>query len=418
MKRPSRAARASSSTAPASPVRTGRLRRWLGVVVLGLLLVFAGGWGARWAMRAAARRALERRQLEDASLWLDRLDRWGGSGATEWLLRARVLRRMGQVSGALASLEQAAAAGADESDLLRAAVLARAQAGQLPDDARVLRELLAQSPGESQEIYEAFALGRVSTGRVTDAVQVLDDWQRDFPADPLPHYVRGVLQRDIGWSHKAEAEFRAALALDPHHSDAARELAVLVMRSQHYDEAIPLFHTALSGAGDNLPAHVGLAHCHRMLGATTTARQILLPLVAGRHPDVGALAELGRLELMEGHYDAALDLLAQARRTLPRNSEINYAYASALAALGRHEAAATSFRFAIEARRSVRRIAELMELLKSHPDNPDLRCEIARLSLEYGEPRDAAGWAQSVLDRDPQNAAALEIMELLRNTTR
>lgn len=67
-----------------------------------------------------------------------------------------------------------------------------------------------------------------------------------------------------------------------------------------------------------------------------TRPEILTPVVDTNRPDVGVIAELGRIELMEGNYDSVLQHFESARRIMPRNSEINYAYASTLAALARH----------------------------------------------------------------------------------
>lgn len=393
------------------PSALHRRRFWVLIGLLFLSMLAAGWWrGKRYGVDQA-RAALTRGETAAAIEWIRWSDRYVGATADSRLVLAKSERRLGNLEACELNLQAAAALGADMSSLLREQLLLRAYVGQLDNPAQYLDQLLASDPDDQSDVYESFARGYLTTGKLEEARRLATDWSQRLPTDPLPHYFLGVMQRDVGWSGEASGEFREALRRDPRHAESALELAILTMRNHRYEEAIPLYETALAKAPLDVRARVGLAHALRMLGDTRAAREALTPVVDTTRPDVGVIAELGRIDFMEGHYESALKHLESARRILPRNSEINYAYASTLAALARHEEAKEPFEWAIEGRRSNRKIAELGELVKSRPDDLSLRCDIAALSLRFGDPRAALGWAQSALQRNPDYPPAKQLVE-------
>ncbi|MFM7843158.1 MAG: tetratricopeptide repeat protein [Planctomycetota bacterium] len=381
-------------------------QRWFILVALPILLLFLGWWrGGPWS-QSLARRALLRKDFGSAARWLDRTERYFGVTTELLLLRARLARQEGRIADCRRQLELAQRAGGNDLALLREQLLLQAQLGELRGYEAYYRQLVAEPADEAFVVHEAFAIGLLITGRVNESVEIVERWQQEAPQDAQPHYLLGIMQRDIGWPGKARDEFRAALRLQPDHSQAALELAVQLTRSHQYLEAGPYYAIALRNSLTEPQARVGLAHCQRMVGNTQAARQTLEPLIEQPRPNLGAMAELGSLELMDGNYEKSLQWTARARAIMPRNSELNYTYAAALAALVRHAEANNAFQFAIEARRASRRVKNLTEIAGAHADDPAISVELAQIAREFGDPGDAARWTQRALQQDPQYAPA------------
>lgn len=407
----------ASASPDAGRAAPNRRRLWILVAVLVVGLLAIGWWrGQRYGLDQA-HAALRRGEPSVAMDWIRWSDRYVGTTADSRLLLAKVERRLGHLEASEMSIQAAAALGADMPNLLREQILLRAQLGQLDNPSQYLEQLLPSDVDDQSEVYESFARGYLLTGKLDDAHRLVTSWSERLPQDPLPHYFLGVMQRDLGWSSEAVGEFREALRRDPRHAQSALELAILTMRNHRYVEAIPLYETALAKDPNDVRARVGLAHSLRMLGETRAAREALTPVVNITRPDIGVIAELGRIDLMEGNYEKALQHFESARRLMPRNSEVSYAYASTLAALARHNEAKSPFEFAIEGRRANRKIAELGELVKARPDDLALRCDIAALSLRYGDPRAAMGWAQSALQKNPDYEPAKQIVEQIQSAS-
>lgn len=377
-------------------------QRWFLLVALPTLLLLLGWWrGGPWT-QSLARQALLRKDFVSAARWLNQTERYFGVTTNTLLLRARLARQQGRIADCQRQLELAQRAGGNDLAVLREQLLLQAQLGELRGYQAYYRQLVTEPAEESVVVHEAFAIGLLVTGRVNEAVEIVERWQTEAPQDAQPHYLLGILQRDIGWPSKARDEFREALRLQPDHPQAALELAVQLTRTHEYVEAGSYYAIALRNPLTEPQARVGLSHCQRMVGNTQAARQTLEPLVEQPRPNLGAMAELGSVELMDGNYEKSLQWTARARAIMPRSSELNYTYAAALAALGRHQEAEAAFKFAIEARRASRRVKNLTEIAGAHADDPAISVELAQIALEFGEPGDATRWTQRALQQNPQ----------------
>ncbi|MFM9115823.1 MAG: hypothetical protein ACKOU6_06630, partial [Planctomycetota bacterium] len=238
-------------------------QRWFILVALPILLLFLGWWrGGPWS-QSLARRALLRKDFGSAARWLDRTERYFGVTTELLLLRARLARQEGRIADCRRQLELAQRAGGNDLALLREQLLLQAQLGELRGYEAYYRQLVAEPADEAFVVHEAFAIGLLITGRVNESVEIVERWQQEAPQDAQPHYLLGIMQRDIGWPGKARDEFRAALRLQPDHSQAALELAVQLTRSHQYQEAVPYYAIALRNSLTEPQARVGLAHCQR-----------------------------------------------------------------------------------------------------------------------------------------------------------
>ncbi len=160
-------------------------------------------------------------------------------------------------------------------------------------------------------------------------------------------------------AEEAEAELRAALALDPKFAPAYVNLADL-LRAQHQDaQAEQVLH-------DGLRQAPGAAALHYALGLTLVR--------LGRHAD--ALAELER-----------------AAKLAPDDARFAYVYAVALNGAGKTTAA----------------IAEVDRALAREPDNRDLLNAAFTFRRDSGDVAGAHGYAERLVERHPDDPDSVQL---------
>lgn len=356
-----------------------------------------------------ARQALARYDAERARVWLDWAERFGGESAEIALWRARVFRRLGRLDATRAALERALQLGAPRERLERENWLALAQAGQLREAEPQLPLLLTQPGDDGPEICEAYVLGYLRTFRHAQAERLLQAWMQDWPDQARPYVLRGRLYLVQQQTRKAEADFRSALARDPHCAEAAVELAE-ILRSEHRPaEARPLFAQFLHDRQVGTRARVGLAACLKALGQAESARQVLAEALSAAPEDGVVLRELGRTELEGGHFAAAE---AYLRRALPltRDDEVRYLLAQALQGQGKSEQAKPLFEEVRRTREAFRELQRLEDELVKSPGNPALLTQMGALLLEHADPEEGVVRLLAALDRDPQAVEARRLL--------
>lgn len=281
----------------------GELRRALVRVLLDLeqserALALAQGFPELDALRARALHALGR--LEEALPLLER------GGADELLLAADALDALGRQEGVAAVLARAEALlGAEHPAALVLRGRERARAGRHEEAADCFRRARAADPLDARAL---FGLGRalVFLGRREEGLAVLEEHRRLLPLldrlefaraglalDPAHapnHAALGDVERELGRTDAAEAEYRAALAL-------ARG-----------DEVVPV---ALRLAR--------LLDEDRADGAAAIA---LLRAAQERSPDVRLAVREGDLLEARGERDAAVEAWRRAARSRPGDPAI------------------------------------------------------------------------------------------------
>lgn len=349
-----------------------------------------------------ARRSLAEHDVQQALVWLhgaERLDR--DRGKTQfWLARAH--RRLGQSEQVREHLARALRLGHSAEAIEREEVLTLAQAGQLdPADPRV-STLMLDARGDTLEIYEAVVRGYLETFHVGPALVLLDAWEADAPADPQSHFYRGLI-----WSHQEEwsqalMAFQRALELAPERSDVRLHLARALREDYRYRESLGLYRRCLE-ENEEPEALFGCGLCLETLGETDEAREVYLRLLA-KAPDhfEGRLA-IGKLDFSFGSAAEAVEWLGPAARQRPFDVDVRQALAWALLSTGHKDQARGHFQFAVKAQEASLRVRNLTRRVEVEPDNVELRHEIGKILLQYGQPSTGLAWLGSVLNLDPRH---------------
>jgi predicted Zn-dependent protease len=134
------------------------------------------------------------------------------------------------------------------------------------------------------------------------------------PGDPALLERLAQAQLSSGETEAAQQSAKAALAIDPHRSDALRTLAALAMNNRDYDQAIPILRQLTIEAPGDPAVSVELGRALAQTGQPAESLQLLAPALAAGFPD-----EKG----------ATHALLAKVLRKLGREAEATTAEAEA-----------------------------------------------------------------------------------------
>ncbi|MBV9919730.1 MAG: tetratricopeptide repeat protein [Pseudonocardia sp.] len=309
---------------------------------------------------AAAERALDDRDFATAK---DRLEKYLATrpdDPTAHLLLARTARRAQKDDEAAALLGDARRRYPDDAPIKRESQLFRMQQGDLPEVNAALSEGLARPEAADPLALEAalvgglklllpsFLEGETAAGGkaapfLAKVNQGADLWLRARPgrADQVEGLVwRGLTRAYANDAPGAQADFRAALALDPAHHDARLHLAMAVLQESPREGADHL-HQLLSQKPADPRIKYTLAGVLRSVGRPDEARRLLDEVLATNPNNVATLLERGALATDQGELAAAERLLARAVALAPDDPKVNFALASCLRAAGRTAEAKT-----------------------------------------------------------------------------
>lgn len=387
----------------------------------GLLALVAAGAAAAWpSLRATthlttAYRALAAGNLEAAVHEAEAAQRVQPERAEVQYLLAVANRRSGQLDKFTVHLQRAAELGWSPADVARQQWLATAQRGDLAD---VKQQLFAAvqagaSDEATEEIYEAFAKGSLSTYQLQDAWMCLDIWLQWRPNAPAARVMRASIHEQLGDYDLACQDYRAALAVLPEHREARLRLGHALMIRRRYDEAQLEFQTLLAAAPDDVEALLGVAQGARLQGNLAEARRQLeraLPLTLTAQQRGMALREYGRVLLDEGHADEALEPLTRAAAILPGDAQIHHALGTTLARLGKRDQAQYHNTRMQQLRTQYDRMTEITRRLTTEPANADLRCEAGAIMMDAGLKKEGADWLLTALKCDPRHRRTHELL--------
>ena len=386
------------------PTRRWLLRGLAGLALAGL--AFLGKPGLiRWH-EARARHYLSVRQQPlaltelRASLWL------APHRPETLLLLARTQRQLADLATASAMLGEAAQAGAAPARLQREHWLLLAQAGRLREAEPHLAALLQDPQDEGAEICEAFVQGYFANLRVAEALELLEVWSKDYPADPQPHVMRGYLLQTLALHPEAVAAFRQAVKLAPEQTVIRRRLAESLVELGQRAEAGELLRQCLAEVPKDAAARLAWANLLSAQGAPDRARESLEQLLAQQPDCFEARRLLGEMELSEGRFAEALGHLEPAARQRPYDTTTRNALAKTLRAVGRQDEAEPHFQYVAAAEPALHRMEQQLREVLKQPRDPRLRYEIGMTLLQYGSPDDGRKWLRTVLELQPQHPGA------------
>jgi tetratricopeptide (TPR) repeat protein len=170
----------------------------------------------------------------------------------------------------------------------------------------------------------------IESTKPDEAIAAYQEGAKLQPKDPEPHLAAGSLLEKQGHPDLAEQEYKQALALDEHSTDATVGLANLYMRNKRFPEAEALLRKLLVLRPDDPNVHLQLG---RILGASGKRDEAITELqsAAKDHPDDKDLRrDLGDLYLASAKYDLAAAQYKPLVDAAPKDFDLRMSYGRAL----------------------------------------------------------------------------------------
>ncbi|MBC8353211.1 MAG: tetratricopeptide repeat protein [Planctomycetes bacterium] len=371
-------------------------------------LVLAKPTVLRYRLRQA-RQAIVDRNPELAIQRLQIIQQSYGNNAEASFLMARAHRHREAYDQVIKELKEARGLGYAEDKLKREQLLTAAESGKIALDDPELQDLLANPGNDDREIYEALVKGYYRLYELGPASLVLDVWQQSYPQDAQPLLYQGLLrEHEENWVDAAQW-LRQAVSLAPERPDLRRHLAKAEQKQHNYRQAVHHYRVALQQR-EEVESLLGLGTCLKARGEIENAREAFSRGLALSHDHYGCFLALGELDVEAGKGADALRWLEPAAQLKPREYDARYGLAKALLFAGRDTEARPHFQFAASARQELSRVKAYREYVASHPEDTDMRYEIGKGLAQYGEPREALQWLNSVLKYAPDHQFAHELL--------
>lgn len=392
-----------------------RFRRSLLVICLVLLFLSRHNW---WppGFHVLAERAL-RAQSPEQALWYLDIAEWLGSRRLDTaLLRCRAARRAGDPNLIRQAIKSLAPRGAATGLQRREMLLFQAQSGEMAEAGPWLSRLLTDETGDNRDVCISYVIGYLRLQQYQEAGGLVDALMRDDPADAFPWYVRGrvfALQQQFP---KAEADFREAMVRCPDWLEPVVWLAEVLGETHRQRAALPLYERALTDPRIRARAAAGMAESLKAVGDPERARKVLQETIDSGHGDANVWISLGRSEFEEGRYAEAADALEQGLKLRPWADDALFVLAQCRRQLGQNEAADTAFSRLEEFRSAAAELRLIDDQITAGSKSVDDRLRAGELMLRFRDPQDGVVVLQGVLNADPKNRRAHELLaEHFRN---
>jgi Flp pilus assembly protein TadD len=354
------------------------------------------------ALSQSVRKALDRHDLDQAALLLDHwVVRRPHDGAVDYYQAELAVKRE-QPAEAMIAIRRALERHYPEPPLKVLQAVLQARAGHFEPAESVLRQARDTAARPKPEIAEALARIYLGTFRLTEASRVLQWWAEVAPDDVRPYLWRNQIEERTSEDPASLlGNYREALRIDPDHDAARLGLADSLRKARRLDEADTEYATFLGRNPSSVAGHVGAGQVARLKGDLSAATRHFNEALAIDPKDPVALRELGLIDIRNGRYSQARDLLATAVQVAPDDTELRYNYALALKLAGEDAHAAEETLITDRLRAEQQRIAELRRALTQNPGDDDLRCEVARWLIEHGHEEEGLEWTELILRKKP-----------------
>jgi tetratricopeptide (TPR) repeat protein len=367
--------------------RIVRLAVLLAVAVVGLIALVVRYWPETYLH--AARKALEHHQDAPARESLERYLQARPDSAQAHLLMAQLERRSNNYPEAARHLDACRRLGgpADAIELERGLALIQTGIYNSDLDALCLRHL-NQKDGDEYLILEALSQGYIKRYRLKEAAACLNRMLALQPDSGFAFRRRAWVYTQAEQQDLAEADYRRALEIDPNDTVARLGLAQILLENKNYPEAAEHFEHLWQIQPD--PEVVfGLARSWRLVGRADDSRRLLYDWLEAHPNDGRALGERGQLAADQGNNEQAVQLLQRAVGLAPYLFDAHYTLYLCLTRLHRDSEAkqckARMEQVKTERKQTEDEMRRLTQRLQAVGDDPDLRCQIARLFLRYDQ---------------------------------
>jgi tetratricopeptide (TPR) repeat protein len=349
------------------------------------------------------RNAAEARPLFERVLAVDPGNARARIGIAECLVEA------GDSERALASLDEARAAGVHHPaiELYRAGLLSGL--GRVNESVQILKAVLAENP-EAPGAQRLLGLLSYELNQDAEAAALLS---RVLDRDPRDVEARVTMARILfrrSDYENARRELERALEVEAENAAAHFYLGEIEMASRRFDEAAQHYRKSTLA-----PARNGLAEALVKLGRYEEAERVLEEALSSPGVDRGeTLYLLGSLRHDQGDDEGALEALSESSKLAPHRTETRYLMGTILARLGRGEEAQKELGLFRNLKAFEEDKARLEIVILERPDEADSYKPLIELYLANGRGAEALPFLEKALLLAPADPALLELSARVR----
>ncbi len=354
---------------------------------------------------------------------------WSVGNPKILLLQARCNRYLEDWTACSDFLDRAETCGLPDSTIRRERLLCKVQRGEFPAGPDATFSQLMQSlehdaaTEEAISVCEACVTGLLELGDADRAERLLDAWSADAPQDADLHHFRAKVSKLRFEEDQACDWLQKACELAPSRPDLRIALGNMLTDNQQFAAAAESFQVCVElliadrrRADDPAQmlatAQLRLARCQFSMGHTDAAERSLQNASSLSHTGESLLLR-GKILVSRSAFAEAVAMFRKALNTRPWDTEIRYAFGTALRSANQSAEAAEHFEFIAQAGAELERADRLMENAVRDPANADIRCEVAAILLKYSDPKEAELWIQACLRLQPQHKPALQLQQQL-----
>jgi tetratricopeptide (TPR) repeat protein len=400
-------------------LRPSRLLRRRGLlVVLVLLLGIAIGAGPRllaWYHLRRGQAELQQYHAEEAQRHLDACLKLWPRNVTAHLLAARAARRLDDYEQAEEHLRQAQREQHEPSEeLLFEWALHRASLGDLDRTESYLLPITREDSERAFLACEALTEGYRRTYRIPQALLVLGVWLERQPDNVRALLLRAYLWGQVNVYRQAIPDYQRVLEQQPQREDVRRWLAVCLMESSDWEEALSYLEDQYRRHPQDVETRVYLARCWRQLGEDQKAREMLQAVLVERPDHPLALRTLGEAFLQESQPAEAETWLRRAVAASPNDFRSQWFLYQALGKQQKTTEAEEQLDKTQKLGLRWKRFETITQHeLSARPHDAELQAELGTLLLDFGYTEAGRNWLLSALKHDPQCRSAREALERL-----
>jgi len=396
---------------PPDPTSPGRLSVWRLAVLAGLLVAAAAVGGvAYWHWQRPSQRfaralaALDAKRWDEVKRELAGLERAPDYEPQQHFLRGALLVHAGKPRRALEELAHTV-----HDPELRVPTLVRSgeafyRIGDLRRAIHVLSQAVEADAG-AVDAHRWLASAYYDLGLVDAAAAHLIRVAELDPADPRPHRLMGLIQKDFEKYAPAVESYRESLrrsANQPDGEEILLELAECQIKLREHDAALE----TLAEAPPSADRWVAEAECHYGEGRSDEAKRLLEQALEQSPVNLRGLMLLATILLEERNAAGAVELLTRAVIGYPKEYAARFKLAQAYRRLGDAKHADEHAAVARELDQLREEFAKLHKKANLEPNNADVRCRLGQLARQLDRPDLARVWFRSALQIDPRHEEA------------
>jgi len=280
--------------------------------------------------------------------------------------------------------------------------------------ARASRYTLAESALEAAyregvppraEVAKELARIYLSTYRLAQAAEVIEDWRALDPGDPQPYlWANEIATRSDADPSVLIRNYRAALDRDPNLAKARLGLAQQLSKARRFDDADQAYKAYLKLNPQDAAAYVGMGRNAFQQADIDAAIQQFEKALEVSPRDAVALKELAQIELRLGRFQKARERLELLTQIEPFDPDAHYSLARVLKFLGDEKRAREEGERSVQLRKEEAEIVQWKDTLLKKPADLAARFEVAKWMLLHGHDDEGLKWTVEILRADPRHA--------------